>query len=145
MILSVISSVDDTPPARSTKTGINSYKRGEDNPKRRKIPLGSQTRWFSRGFGQFGKDSLTKKETVFRLSLWCARRDLNSRFLEYMVFLKLLFTQNARFESNIPIFPTDIFTLILLRVLVRVKIRVCFAYNKIAFQVKIDASEFTYS
>ena len=38
-----------------------------------------------------------------------------------------------------------IFTLILLRVLVRVKIRVCFAYNKIAFQVKIDASEFTYS
>ena len=41
-----------------------------------------------------------------------------------MVFLKLLFTQNARFVSNIPIFPTDIFALILLRVFVRVKIRV---------------------
>jgi len=48
-------------------------------------------------------------------------KDLNSRFLEYMVFLKLSFTQNARFVSNIPIFPTDIFTIILLRVLVRVK------------------------
>ena len=27
----------------------------------------------------FGKDVLTKKETVFRLSLWWARRDLNLR------------------------------------------------------------------
>jgi len=41
-----------------------------------------------------------------------------------MVFLKLLFAQNAHFVSNIPIFPTDVFTLILLRVLVRLKIRV---------------------
>jgi len=41
-----------------------------------------------------------------------------------MVFLKLLFAQNTHFVSNNPIFPTDIFTLILLRVLVRVKIRV---------------------
>ena len=49
---------------------------------------------------------------------------MNSRNLEYMVFLKLLFAQNARFVSNIPIFPTDIFALILLRVFVRVKIRV---------------------
>lgn len=51
---------------------------------------------------------------------------MNSRFLEYMVFLKLLFAQNARFVSNISIFLTDIFTLILLWVLVRVKIRVTF-------------------
>ena len=49
---------------------------------------------------------------------------MNSRFVEYMEFLKLLFAQNARFVSNIPIFPTDIFALILLRVFVRVKIRV---------------------
>ena len=49
---------------------------------------------------------------------------MNSRFVEYMEFLKLLFAQNARFVSNIPIFPTGFFTLILLRVLVRVKIRV---------------------
>ena len=56
---------------------------------------------------------------------WCARRDLNSRNLEYMVFLKLLFAQKSYFASNIPIFPTDIFTLILLRV--RVKIRVIFS------------------
>jgi hypothetical protein len=35
--------------------------------------------------------------------------------------------KNAHFVSNIPIFPTDIFTLILLRVLVRVKIRVIFS------------------
>ena len=49
---------------------------------------------------------------------------MNSRFLEYMVFLKLLFVQNTCFVSNIPTFPTDIFILILLRVLVRVKIRV---------------------
>ena len=49
---------------------------------------------------------------------------MNSSSVEYMVFLKLLFAQNSRFISNIPIFPTDIFTLILLRVLVRVKIRV---------------------
>ena len=89
-----------------------------------KKPLGFLLIRNSRGFNGFGKDRLTKKETVFRLSLWCARRDLNSRNLEYMVFLKLLFTQNARFASNIPIFPTDIFILILLRVLVRVKIRV---------------------
>jgi len=57
---------------------------------------------------------------------WCARRDLNSSLVEYMVFLKLLFAQNACFVSNIPIFPTMFFTLILLRVLVRVKIRVTF-------------------
>jgi len=55
---------------------------------------------------------------------WCARRDLNSRLLEYMVFLELLITQISRFASNIPIFPTEFFTLILLRVPVRVKIRV---------------------
>jgi len=41
-----------------------------------------------------------------------------------MVFLKLLFSQNTHFVSNIPIFLTGFFTLILLRVLVRVKIRV---------------------
>ena len=69
---------------------------------------------------------LKRKRISFRISVsfWCARRDLNSRNLEYMVFLKLLFAQNARFVSNIPIFPTDIFALILLRVFVRVKIRV---------------------
>ena len=49
---------------------------------------------------------------------------MNSSFVEYMVFLKLLFTQNANFVSNNPIFPTGFFTLILLRVFVRVKIRV---------------------
>ena len=77
-----------------------------------------------RGFNRFSQDVLTKKETAFRLSLWCARRDLNSSLVEYMVFLKLLFAQNTCFVSNIPIFSTDIFTLILLRVPVRVKIRV---------------------
>ena len=91
---------------------------------KQKKPLGFRFNWNPRGFIGFGKDQLIKKETVFRLSLWCARRDLNSRFVEYMEFLKLLFTQNARFVSNIPIFPTGFFTLILLRVLVRVKIRV---------------------
>jgi len=44
-----------------------------------------------------------------------------------MVFLELLITQISRFASNIPIFPTEFFTLILLRVPVRVKIRVNFA------------------
>jgi hypothetical protein len=44
-----------------------------------------------------------------------------------MVFLKLLFAQNTSFVLNIPIFPTDVFALILLRVLVRVKIRVIFS------------------
>ena len=47
--------------------------------------------WEYRGFSRFGKDRLTKKETAFQLSLWCARRDLNSTLSEYMVFLKLLF------------------------------------------------------
>ena len=41
-----------------------------------KTPLDLRFRWKSRGFIGFGKDRLTKKETVFRLSLWCARRDL---------------------------------------------------------------------
>ena len=49
---------------------------------------------------------------------------MNSRYVENMEFLKLLFAQNARFVSNIPIIPTEIFALILLRVFVRVKIRV---------------------
>ena len=88
-----------------------------------KKPLGFRFCWKHRGFSRFGDDVLTKKETVFRLSLWCARRDLNSRFVEYMEFLKLLFAQKSYFASNIPIFPTDIFTLIL----VRVKIRVIFS------------------
>ena len=91
---------------------------------RNKKSPGVPFNWNHRGFNRFSQDVLTKKETAFRLSLWCARRDLNSSFVEYMVFLKLLFTQNARFVSNIPIFPTGIFTLILLRVFVRVKIRV---------------------
>ena len=69
----------------------------------------------------------------FRCFSWCARRDLNSRFSEHMAFLKLLFTQNTHFISNIPIFPTDIFTLILLRVLVRVKIRVTIVSIFVAF------------
>ena len=33
--------------------------------------------WKNRAFIDLGKVVLTKKETVFRLSLWCARRDLN--------------------------------------------------------------------
>ena len=36
--------------------------------------LFSSTKGLCTGFGQ---DVLTKKETVFRLSLWWARRDLN--------------------------------------------------------------------
>ena len=42
-----------------------------------KEPLGFRFCWKHRGFGRFGKDVLTKKETVFRLSLWWARWDLN--------------------------------------------------------------------
>ena len=38
--------------------------------------LFSSTKGLRTGFGQ---DVLTKKETVFRLSLWWARRDLNLR------------------------------------------------------------------
>ena len=45
--------------------------------KETKNPLVSHSRWKTRGFSRFGKDRLAKKETVFRLSLWCARRDLN--------------------------------------------------------------------
>ena len=76
--------VDDTPPTRSTETDGNSCKRGEDNPKRQKIPLGSQTRWFSRGFTRFGKDSLTKKETVFRLSLLVREADLKACYVNQL-------------------------------------------------------------
>ena len=55
---------------------------------------------------------------------------MNSRFPEYMELLKLLFAQNSRFVSNIPIFPSDIFTLILLRVPVRVKMVCLFSLAK---------------
>jgi len=41
-----------------------------------------------------------------------------------MVFGKLLFAINIGFASNIPLFPTGFFTLIPLRVTVKVKIRV---------------------
>ena len=73
-----------------------------------------------------------RKRISFRISVsfWCARRDLNSRFPEYMELLKLLFVQNARLASNIPIFPTDTFILILLRVLVRVKMVCLFSLAK---------------
>ena len=48
-----------------------------DGLKGTKNPLGSRFCWESRGFSRFGDDGLAKKETAFRLSLWCARRDLN--------------------------------------------------------------------
>ena len=95
-----------------------------------KKPLGFLSIRNSRGVNGFGQDRLTKKETAFRLSLWCAKLDLNSRFPEHMELLKLLFAQNARFVSNIPIFPTDIVTLILLRVPVRVKMVCLFSLAK---------------
>ncbi len=57
------------PPARSTKTGMNSYKRGEQSPKTTKIPLGIQTRWKPRGFTRSADPILTKKETALQLSL----------------------------------------------------------------------------
>ena len=44
----------------------------------RKIPHDLQIPWKSWGFMAFGDDGLTKKETAFRLSLWCARRDLKA-------------------------------------------------------------------
>ena len=47
------------------------------NAKRTKKPLVSKSHWKTRGFNRFVDDVLTKKETVFRLSLWWARRDLN--------------------------------------------------------------------
>jgi hypothetical protein len=95
-----------------------------------KKPLGFLSIRNSRGVNGFGQDRLTKKETAFRLSLWCARRDLNSRLPEHMELSKLLFALNARLVSNIPIFPSDIFTLILLRVPVRVKMVCLFSLAK---------------
>ena len=95
-----------------------------------KKPLGFLSIRNSREGNGFGQDRLTKKETAFRLSLWCARRDLNSRIPDYMEFLKLLFTPNSGFVSNIPIFPTDIVALILLRVPVRVKMVCLFSPAK---------------
>ena len=53
------------PLARSTKAGINSYKRGASSQKGQKIPLCFRFHWKHRGFSRFGDDGLAKKETAF--------------------------------------------------------------------------------
>ena len=45
--------------------------------------------WKHRGFTCPGQDRLTKKETVFRLSLWCARRDLKPCYVNRFSFDRL--------------------------------------------------------
>ena len=65
-------------PAGSTEMGRNGCKQMQIAERERKIPHDLQIPWKSWGFSRFDDHRLTKKETAFRLSLWCARRDLKA-------------------------------------------------------------------
>ena len=59
---------------------------------------------------------LKKKFDIFLskdVEFWQRMRDSNCVFLVYMVFLKLLCSQNVTFISVIPLFPTVLFKQIL--------------------------------